>query len=419
MFDKVLIKNITSLFGIKVASLIIPLVTLPYLVRVLGVEGYGYLGFSLAITQYFILVVNYGFDLSATSSIAKIKNNKSAISRIFWSIILIRVISTIISLIILLAISLYVPDINKILPILLSCFLTVIGIALFPQWLFQGKEQLGFISTARIILQIVSIPLLFLFIKDGNDIWKAAVINSIPFLGIAIVSIFILIKRRWVCWYKPSINDLKNELVDGWHIFISTAAINLYTSSVTVVLGIMSGPVSVGYFTAADKIIKVVLGLYAPISNAFYPRINSAVSESKDAAVKLIYQLSKIQITISALTSFTILFMGEWIVELLYGDGFSNTLNLLKILCWLPIVIGLSNIFGIQTMITFGYKKEFSKILIISGVFSVFLLIPLIYFYNEYGAALSVLITETLVTILMWAFIRKNEILKLKDKEIK
>jgi PST family polysaccharide transporter len=93
MFDKTIIKNISSLFSIQVASYIIPLITLPYLVSTLGVEGFGYLGFSLAITQYAILIINYGFDLSATSAIAKCRNNISKVSEIFWYVLSIRLLS--------------------------------------------------------------------------------------------------------------------------------------------------------------------------------------------------------------------------------------------------------------------------------------------------------------------------------------
>ncbi|HIF9306003.1 TPA: flippase [Photobacterium damselae] len=411
MLDRILIKNIASLFSIKASGLIIPLITVPYLVRTLGVEGYGYLGFSLAIIQYSILFVNYGFDLSATSSIAKLKNDKKAISKIFWSVITIRILASFLSLILILIISLHIPSLYEVIPIILSSFIMVIGTALFPQWLFQGKEQLGLISTARSVLQVLTIPLLFYFVNGHNDIWIAAIINGFPFLGIAIISMFIISSRNWISWVKPSLEDIKKEYKDGWHIFISTAAINLYTSSVTVILGFLSGPVSVGYFVAADKLIKATLGVYGPVSNAFYPRINAAISVSKENAKKLIIQLSKIQIILALFLSIGVYFFSDLVVQMLYGDEFKTTISLLKILCWLPIVICFSNILGIQIMIPFGYKKQFSKVLISSGVLSLLLLIPLVLLYGEFGAAYSVVITECIVTLLMYWSVCKNKIL--------
>ncbi|MFT6918570.1 MAG: PST family polysaccharide transporter [Cognaticolwellia sp.] len=414
MFDKVILKNISSLFGIRVAGYIIPLITLPYLVRVLGVEGYGYLGFSVAIVQYFILVVNYGFDLSATSNIAKIPNNKKQISKIFWNILLIRTAAAAIGLATLIIASVFFSSLGNILSVILACYVSVVGAALFPQWLFQGKEQLGLISTARIILQFLTFPLLFVFVTKTNDIWQAALIGSLPSFLIAIVAVFIIIKREWIDWYKPSWLGIKHEIIDGWHIFISTASISLYTTSVTVVLGIVSGAISVGYFTAADRLIKAVLGVYGPISDAFYPRINAAVADSKEKAVILITKLCKLILSIAMCMSITLFCLSDWIIQLLFGSEFSTSADLLKILAFLPVVISLSNIFGIQTLISFGYKKVFSRILIVTGCLSLLLLIPLTIFFAEYGAAISVLVTEVIVTFSMWSAVNKLKILKLE-----
>ena len=416
MFDKVIVKNISSLFGIKAASYIIPLITIPYLVRTLGVEGYGYLGFSLAIVQYFVLMVNYGFDLSATSSVAKANNNKIFISEIFWNIIFIRVVASFFGLCVIFVASFFIDSVFKLLPILLSCYITVIGVALFPQWLFQGKEQLGAISIARILLQFTTIPLLLFFVNNKNDVWQAALISSIPFLGIAIIGIYIIIKREWIDWVKPTWFGVKYQIIDGWHIFISTAAISLYTSSVTLVLGVISGPISVGYFSAADKLIKAAIGVYGTISNAFYPRINAEVEKDKSQAIKLIINVSKLLILIAILVSLSIFFMSNWVTEILFGPDFIITSDIIKILSCLPFVISLSNIFGILILIPFGYKKQFSRVLIISGLSSLVLLFPLVYLFSEYGAAISVLITEIIVTLFMGFSVKKIKFFDLDKK---
>ncbi|MFA7311696.1 MAG: flippase [Shewanella sp.] len=412
MFDKLILKNIGSLFGIQIAGYVIPLITLPYLVRVLGVEGYGYLGFSLAITQYFILIVNYGFDLSATSNIAKVSKDKGRISEIFWNVLLIRLFASFIGLILLIIAIYSFSNLYEIFPILLSCYIMVLGTAMFPQWLFQGKERLGLVSTVRVALQFCTIPLIFIFVTGKENIWQAALIGSMPTLGIAIISALIIFRRGWIVWIRPTSRAIKNELIAGWHIFISTAAINLYTTSVTVVLGVIAGPVSVGYFTAADRLMKAILGLYGPLSNAFYPRINSAVMESTSKALILIKKLATCIFSIAIISSFCLYFLSDYITLMLFGRGFSVTADLLKILCILPIVIGLSNILGVQVLIPFGYKKEFSKILMFSGVISILILIPLSFLYEEYGAAVSVLITEVIVTTLMWLTVNKKRIFK-------
>ncbi|ABM03798.1 polysaccharide biosynthesis protein [Psychromonas ingrahamii 37] len=410
MLDRTIIKNISSLFSIRVAAYIVPLITLPYLVRVLEPIGYGTLGFSLAIIQYFVIAVNFGFDLSATQKIAQSPDNKFKISTIFWNVIAARFLMSVTGLFILFILSNIATSIEIILPILLCAYLSVFGAALFPQWLFQGKEQLGTISIIRIVLQVISVPFLFIFVKQTDDIWVAALISSVPSLIIVVFSSYLIFKRKWIVWQTPSINRIRGELADGWHLFLSTAAMSLYTTSTTVILGIIAGPISVAVYVSANKLLQAAQGIYSPISVSFYPRINSLISKSKDEALAMIRYLMKIQIILTCCISVSLFFFAPLVVELLFGQEFERSAVVLRIMSVLPIIIGLSNIFGIQVLLTHGYKKEFSKILISSGFFSLVTLVPLCYLLDSEGAAISVIITESIVMLLMLRTINKKEI---------
>ena len=410
MLDKTLIRNISSLFSIRVAGYIIPLITLPYLVRVLNPEGYGTLALCLAVVQYFIIAVNYGFDLSATQKVAQNKHDKDETSTIYWNVISARLILSCLGLIVLAALTSFVPKLAPLQTILYCCYLAVFGAALFPQWIFQGKEQLGTISVIRIIVQVVSIPLFFVFVKSANDIWIAALVTSAPQLGIVIFSSVIIYKRKWVCWKKPSMANIMLELKDGWHLFISTAAISLYTTSTTVILGFLTGPISVGIYVSANKLLQAAQGVYAPISSSFYPRINSLMKEDKNQALIMIRYLMKFQCLITLAIGVLLFALSPYLIDILFGAGYERSIIVLKIMSVLPIVIGLSNIFGIQVLLTHGFKKEFSRILLFSGVVSLTTLIPLCLTLDAVGAALSVVITEVIVTVLMFITIKMKNI---------
>ena len=414
MFDKTILKNISSLFSIRIASYIIPLITLPYLVRALGVESFGYLGFSLAITQYAILFINYGFDFSATSAIAKCRDDKNKVSEIFWNVLTIRLLFFLVSLLLIGMTVLISETISDVLYILLATLPLALSSALFPQWLFQGKEQLGLVSIARVITQVLTIPLLFVFVSDPEDVWIAALINGASTFVVAIYALLLVYKRGWVIFTLPKMTTLKEQLAEGWHIFISTAAISLYTTSVTVVLGFIAGPISVGYFSAADRVLKAVLGLYGTVSNAFYPRVNAVVEKSKKEAGNLVVKLGKLLASIALMCSLGVFILADVVVNVLFGGEHQITANILQIFSLLPFVISISNLMGVQILIPFGYKKEFSKVLIIAGCMSLILLVPSVYFYAEYGAAVSVILTEILVTGLMTHQVVKLKILKVK-----
>ena len=122
---------------------------------------------------------------------------------------------------------------------------------------------------------------------------------------------FLIFKRKWIIWSKPTIVGIYSELVDGWYLFISTAATSLYTTSTTVVLGVIAGPVSVGIYSSANKLLQAAQGIYSPISTSFYPRINFLMNENRDKAIEMIRYLLKIQVLIT-------LFIGGF----LFGGSF-------------------------------------------------------------------------------------------------
>ncbi|WP_165312520.1 flippase [Vibrio ziniensis] len=410
MLDKTIIKNISSLFSIRVAGYIIPLITLPYLVRTLEPIGYGTLTFCIAIVQYFVIFVNYGFDLSATQKIAQNKDDKFKLSKIYWNVIAARLLLTLIGLIIIFVLKFMFESISDMSIVLFSAYFSVLGAALFPQWLFQGKEQLGTISIIRLFLQVLIIPLFFLFVKSAEDVWVAALINSIPSLMIVVFSFSLISKRKWISWHKPTVNGVLSELNDGWYLFLSSAAKSLYTTSTTVVLGLLSGPISVGIYASANKLLQAAQGLYTPISASFYPRINSLMVNSQLDAMNMIKYLMKLQFSLTLSIGISMYIFAPFVIDILFGEGYAESISVLRIMSVLPIVIGLSNIFGVQILLTHGYKKEFTKILILSGVISLFTLLPLCFYFDYIGAALSVVITEIMVTAFMWLVIKIKKI---------
>lgn len=408
--DKTLFRNIVSLFGIQGMNYLIPLLTLPYLVRVLDPVGYGSLGFSLAIVQYCSMLTDYGFNLSATQKIAIDREDKYKVSKVFWSVLGCKLGMAILSLLAV-SIAIYVvPRLNDVSLIIYSGLLIVVGNVLFPTWLFQGKEKMGWIALSNITARLLAIPLIFIFVKKSEHAYIAALITSLTTILAGCIGLYFVWRQRWIVWYKPALTDLSEMLQDGWHIFISTASVSLYTTSTTVILGFISGPVAVGYFIAADKLRQAVQGLISPIAQSFYPRINATMSKGKKEGFLLIRKFLKWQGTFTLGLSIVIFLTAPMLISLAYGKNYDASVPVLMLMAWLPFIVGLSNIFGIQTLLVLGHKKIFSKILMMAGVINVFFIFPLSFFYAEIGAATSVLITEVIVTTTMLVVIIKKKI---------
>jgi polysaccharide transporter, PST family len=203
-----------------------------------------------------------------------------------------------------------------------------------------------------------------------------------------------------------------HELKEGWHLFISTAAISLYTTSNTFILGLLTNNVSVGYYSAAEKLVNSVLGLLYPVSQAIYPYISRLVSDSKEGATIFIRK-ALILIGCGSFAASSGLFLfANLIVYFILGPHFSESVIVLRILAFLPFVIALSNVLGIQTMITFNMKKAFSNILISAGVINIVLAIILVPHFQHVGTAVGVMATETYVTAAMSFFLLKKGTLR-------
>ncbi|WP_024870925.1 flippase [Tolumonas lignilytica] len=408
--NKNLIKNILSLISVQGANYIIPLMTLPYLVRVLGPVGYGGLSFSLAFIQYFVLLSDYGFNLSATKQIAVIKNEKYKVSKLFWNVMTCRCILLAFGFLLLIFVSGVFDKINGYRDILFYAYFMVLGNVLFPIWLFQGKEKMGMIAIANISAKMLAIPLIFFLVKSNTDANIAALISGCTFVLSGVIALLAIKKYGWIEWVQPSFLGVKQEFKLGWHIFLSTAAISLYTVTTTVILGVIAGPVAVGYFVAADKIRQAAQGLITPISQAIYPRINALMASEPIKAYFLIRKLLIIQGGGTFLLSLSLFLLAKPIILIAYHSSYIPSIIVLKWLAWLPFIIGLSNVFGIQTLLTLGLNFIFSRILIISGIVSLVFIFPLTDRYAQNGAAVTIFITEIFVTAVMLIVILKRKI---------
>jgi PST family polysaccharide transporter len=402
---KRLAENFLSLSILQGLNYILPLITLPYLVRVLGPEKYGLIAFAQAFIGYFMILTDYGFNLSATREISINREDKQKVSEIFSSVLTIKFFLCILSFLILVSL-LFIPKFKKDWLVYIFTFGMVLGNVLFPIWFFQGIEKMRYITILNIVAKSIFTVCIFIFIKKMSDFVYVPLINSLGYLVAGMLSLRIVFINFAVKFVIPSLEGIKHQLKEGWHIFISTVAISLYTISNTFILGLFTNNTIVGYYAAAEKIIRVIQSMLTPISQTVYPYISKLASESKEKALNFIKKLLKIIGLGSFIISFLIFIFSTQIVYILLGSHFQNSIIVLKILAFLPFIIGLSNVMGIQTMLTFGMKEVFSKIIISAGIINICLTLLLTPIFYHIGTSVSVLLTEIFVTFFMFVYLR-------------
>lgn len=402
--------NIVALAILQAANMLLPLATFPYLLRVLRPGHFGAYVFAQAIVGYLVLLTEYGFNWSSTAHVARVQHDRYAVSKIFWATQGAKALIAVVCLAILLLAAFFVARLRELLPVLLATYPLVIGAVLFPQWLFQGLERMMFTTVSVLSARLLLLPLTFFLVRSSADTWIASLISSMSVVAAGIVASILIVKSRLIVPLMPSMADIIEALREGWHTFISTAAISLYTTTNSVVLGFMAGNVAVGYFGVADKIRNVAQAPLAPLANAIYPRVAALFSEDSNKAFALVRKMFYLAGSTMLLASVALWAGAELIVRIAMGPGYEPAVIVLKWMAPLPLLICLSNVFGVQLMLPLGMKKKVSEILIVSGLFNVAVLVPLVFIYGAQGAAMSALATEFMVTASMALYLIKSKV---------
>ena len=398
--------NILSLFSLQGFTYILPLITFPYLTRVLGPEKFGLIAFATAFIAYFQMFTAYGFDLSATREISINRDNEVQLSKIFSSVIFTKLLLMILCFLVLSLIILSIDSFRANWILYFFAFGMVVGNFLLPSWFFLGMEKMRYISILNICTSLIFTVSIFIFVRNPTDYLYVPLINSIGAIIIGIIAIRIVLKDFKIKIHIPSQEDIKTQLKNGWHIFISTVAISFYTTSNVFVLGIFASSTIVGYYSAAEKIIYVAVGLLGPISQSLYPHISSIANKSKEDASNFIKKIIVYVGSFTFVISIILFFGAGLILNILAGNQFENSIIILRILSFIPFIVGLSNVFGVLFLIALGYANRVSRVQFIVGVCYPFLLLPMTYYLKDIGTALSFLIVETVITLLFWKIYR-------------
>jgi len=403
-----LMDNFLSLTALQGINMLIPLITFPYLVRVLGVEQFGVFSFIMAVMLYAEIITDYGFNLSATKHISINSDNQLKINEIFSSVIMIKTVMAVLFFLFLLLLIATVDKFAENGSLYAYAYGLILGQVLFPVWFFQGIEKMRYITILNAVSKIIFAVAIFIFVKSAEDLFLVFVFYSLGSLVAGAWAFKIAVKKFGVRFSLQSRENYIYYLKDAWYIFTSRVGVQLYQSVNIIILGFFASNAIVGYYSIVEKIVRAGGSIIASLPQAIYPYISKKVSHSKEDALNFIRKASKYIGIFTAFISLFIFIFTEKIVNIILGIEYQESILPLQIMATLPFMIGLSNIFGIQTMLTFGYKKPFSKILIFGSIVNLALSFMLVPLYQHIGSAISVLIVESYITIAMFIYLQKN-----------
>lgn len=406
---KGLMENFFSLSGLQLLSYILPLVTFPYLVRVLGPDRYGLISFAMAFIAYFQILTDYGFAYSATREISIHRDNHSKVSEIFSSVMIIKGLLAVLSFVVIFVIIFIVPQFKSNWLIYLISFGLVIGNMLMPNWFFQGMEKMKFITILTIISQTIFTISIFIFVRNSSDYLFVPLINSLGLIFAGILGLKVVSRNFDVKFKFPGIEAIKFQLKEGWHVFISTVAVNLYTNSSVFAVGLFTNNTITGYYSIAEKLMLIVQTFpLASLLQTLYPRLAKIYMNDPNKAFKLSNRFQK-QTTIGYLVGTPIIFLlAPWIVILIAGYPYEQIIMAFRILLIAVFFIN-ANAFRIYYLLVAGKGDIYAKIHVGMGVFGTILVFSLVYIFSYIGAAIAITLIALFVLIITKYYNSKEE----------
>lgn len=393
--------NMLSLFILQGSNYILPLILLPYLVRVLGIEYFGLLAFATATISFFRGVVSYGFDLSGTQQISIHRDDPKKLTEIFNAILAVKFILALLSFMLLAILLLFIDKFHEHWEVFLYTFIIVFGDVLFPIWFFQGIEKMKMITYLRIIQKAFLVLLVIVLVHNKEQYTWVPIIDGIGAIVVGLVAIYYIAKHQGVFLKLPKSEDIIFQFRNSWHIFVSNLSVFLYSSVNTFLLGLLTNNTAVGYYSIAMKIYMAIRGLFTPVIQALFPFLAKKYKDNQMNYYKTVSKLSKAYFVILAFLAIGTYFFSQELVHLISGKAMTESENILKILA-ISIVFAIGSFFT-SLLVIKGEGKTLSKITFVSMIINLIFVYPAIYFEGIYGLAILFLLVQIIqATLQIW-----------------
>jgi len=385
----------------QMANYILPILVFPYLIKVLGIDKFGLVSLAQAVALYLNVLIEYGFNLSATKFISKNRNDLLIVNKTITSILTLKLIFFGLVLFLFLLIIYLVPYLKNNAFLFLTGYSILFGMTIFPIWLFQGVEKLKHITIANLIGKIATISMIFLLINDPKDYIYILLIYAIGsvitgVLGLSFINIY------GFSFGKISIKDLKFHMQSGYSIFISSLGINLYRNTNILLVGLFTSNSITGIYSVSEKLLKSIQMMTNPITQAIFPNASkrfdrTSIEDSKKYIRKLMKYLSRFLLLV---------YIISLLLSPLASIFFFKEFNLIFIIIFSilsPVILfgGLNYALGVIGLINLGKDKLFTKSIFAGALMNISIGLIGGYYFGVYGISLALLFAEITVFLML------------------
>ena len=386
-------KNALYTFIKSLMNIIFPIISFPYASRVLLPQGIGKVNFANSIIDYFIIIAEIGITTYGVREAARIRDDKNKLSKFVKEILCINLVSAATAYILLLLSLFFIPRLYEYRPLLIICSSKVLFYSLGINWLYTAKEEYRYITYRAAAFQAISLAFLFTLVKTPDDYYKYAMIGIFSNVG---SNIFNLIYSRKFVHYKDTQKlEFKKHIKPIFTFFSITCAGKINGALDAVMLGFMEGPVSVGFYTAAVKLSRMVKELITSVISSLLPRTSYYIEQNRMEDYKILVEKAfGITVLFSFPSAFGLMFLCRPLIIIFTGTEYLAAQTAMKVMSF-TIIAETMNSFLNNLILTPQHKERYLLYAqIIATVFNFTLNFILIPIYGFLGAAVATLIVE-------------------------
>ena len=405
---KKLFKHLWHLLFLKGLSRLIPLITIPWLVRTIGLEKLGVIKWVEAIADYLLVFMGYGFRYTATQQIASYQPDKQLVGQLLGAVYTIKAVAIILAGGMLLLLMHIMPQLQALSAYLLTYYAVIVISMLFPCFVFQGLDQMHWMTWINLLAKLVFLASIMLWVRTPADALLYHLCLALSYLlrlGIA----FVWLYYGWhIRIGKPTWSMIVQQLQQGLPIFLAQLATNSYGRLPAIFLGFFVGPLSVATHVLGTKVVYTLTSMIDPFNQALYPIASKKLSANIQSGIRFVGRVAWIGLAVLAILGMVSWYFADAIVQLLANQAMPEAVQVLKLYAWLPCMVLITHLMGVAILLPLNAGYQYTLTMLLAGMFCMvlhFLLVPLL---QIPGAVWSVWLTETLATALLLFFAYKR-----------
>jgi polysaccharide transporter, PST family len=402
-------RNSAALYGVQICRKLFPLFTVPYLTRMLNPSGWGTVAFVLSMADILTLIIEYGFNLSATREISRHRHHSGTCRDVMGGVLGAQILLAVVAISLAGILAPRFPLLRNEPKMVLAGLVYALAQGFTPLWFFQGLERLRLAASLEIGAKFTALCCVFLFVRSPQDGWKVVVLQAMA-ASVSTAAGIVLATRAFGFRF-PNYTLVREALQRGWPMFVFRSAESLYGIGNTFLLGFFAPAAVVGYFATAEKITKAMFGLLNPIRDSLYPRLSYLAASSEQAAAKLARPAIAVMVSGGFFLTAILFFMAPWLISLLAGPDFAPAVPVLHLYSILPLMLSITYSVGLQWLIPLGRDRVVNRVILGGGCLNLILSCLLAPRFGAMGMATSVLLAELYVCAnLVWVVWRSTNL---------